>query len=100
MQELLQIYVQALASLISHQTNCFVHHLLTYEKTMRIKEVHDVFTFFLSNSPVAKHKVSTKLAPASRNLDSHSQFCLAGQGNKDDDCSICLEKCAVGKWSA
>lgn len=56
--------------------------------------------FFLSNSLVAKHKVRTKLAPIPRNLDSHSQFRLAGQRNKHDVCYICLEKHPVGKCSA
>lgn len=69
-------------------------------KLKRIKEVHGFSGFFLSNSPMAKHKASTKLTSASRNLDSHSQFCLAGQGNKDDVCPVCFEKCAVGKCSA
>lgn len=31
------------------------------------------------------------------NLDSHSYFCLSGQGNKYDAYLICLQKCAVGK---
>lgn len=33
LQELLQIYVQALIPLISHQTNRFVHDFLTYGET-------------------------------------------------------------------
>lgn len=49
---------------------------------------------------MAKHKASTKLPLTLRNLDLHPQFYLAGQGNKDDVCLICLEKCAVGKCSA
>lgn len=96
-QELLQICVQALASLITHHTNCFVHDLLTYEKTRKNWRSTWCFNFFLSNSPVAKHIASTKLAPASRNTDSGSQFCLAGEGNKSDVCPICLEKCAQRK---
>lgn len=49
---------------------------------------------------MAKHKSRTKLAPISRNLYSRSKFCLAGQTNKHDVCSICLEKYPAGKCSA
>lgn len=84
--------------------NWFLHDLLTREKTKESslrKEVHDsLFSFLLSNSLVAKYKGRTKLAPMSRNLDSYSQFCFAGQGNKHDVCYICLEKYPVGKCSA
>lgn len=59
----LQIYVQALASLISHQINWSVHDLLTCEKTKGSslrKEVHDsLLFFFLNNSFMAKHRASS-----------------------------------------